>query len=1108
MDDRPSTDPLNPGPRERVSAALRASVAASIEKAAAVRGRISSRVTALRNRLRAPYRRLRRRLREPSIRAALAIAFVATLITATTFRASEWDLHGTSCTRALAEAQMYEVITDQARKDRVAEHARAQAEYDGRVGEGLSLRATAGAIRQAASPRRGLEPELVTVGAQLQFSIARTIRPILDFTNPASPEFAASDESPSDQTRADLRETVLRALCPHVTAAVGARTPEGFVNELSTDVAEIHKTSASDSLLAVFFAGGLVLLTLSDFARGRAARALLILGLLVAALMVYVGARWLDASLREYYLVAAGAYLAIVLLTAALIARYDREPAQGPPRPEGGHQSVTSRVVLIITAAALLNTVVGTFYIRATGRSNIESAEAQNLQFRMLRASTVFRTRAYATIDGMMLLREAALGQATRDARTPRIARSTAHDSAVLWGRDSARWQTIADLLKSTKPSEPELDTLAPKLSSIAVGPYGPYADTEFPQHFFVDRTVETPARLFAQRDAFDERSTAWDRRSSRLLGVLAALALAAYLGGEALRMRPSRATYLLAVFAAFALVTGFGVGLWSIANRIPPLDEVVQTPDKCRIHGENDRLPRATAAAICFAAASYEAKRHNDVQAIELYEAANRMRPGFTVAHFLAVLTRIAHPQTGSLRDAITDEHQAIHDVAVLGLRASEPILDNVGYHELILGLSTGETATLRDSVADTARAAHSRPDTPALWFHYGAALLAMSDVQGAQAAYDRGMDAIRTGGDANVTPTPRPRGSETPTATKDDVARLVAADAMSDLEFFRGQCSVVLHDPNGGEKCDRLRPTIDSLKSQIVDATWKKSAPDAGSRFGEGLEAGFTPGGIGWRLPSTRNNQVGGAKLVVIVSSFDDSLSYWHVIPELSYQVQPRTMSLQGRWLTGYRSFAVRSRYKKCLPADHYYRVEFFVNGKRVASRDLDPISLDQYKAAAFREAGGVMCVPRTWAERPELPGSLAGGYRTHDASRGAMLFGFLDGRNPHEAAVDRDTVMLAVNRTLKSLGDAPISPASVRASPARCATSFDAHRAQPHLEFTLPRRTILAKSWRSPDGIDLVGVVWQDRNVQDAISCWILTSMTTIDGDVPEFKHAAGH
>lgn len=1013
----------------------------------------AARIGTVQNRFGPTYQRARRRLAEHPVRIALALSFTATMIAATTLRAGEWDLAATSCTRALAEAQMYEVVQEQASKDRLTERARAQAEHTARVNEAWSLR-EAGAM----------------TGAQLQFAIARTIRPVLEFTDPTSPDFAASDESPAEVTRSDFRETVLRALCPHVTVAGGARTAEGFVDELGRDVEQIERLSASDSKLALCFAVALLMLTLSDLARGRIAGAFFVASFILIAVTVNEGIGRLDRSLALYFGVALVAYAVIVSLSIALMMRTDR--TIGPPGPfEDIAKATPSRLVLLVTMAALFNALGGTFYSGSNGNSNLRSAEAQQLQFAMLRTGSTYRTRAYATINGLWALREAELGR-----------------KSGLPGA-SSRWNAIAQLFASEKPSENPADALAPPLSQLVVGEYGPYADAKYPSRFFIDRTVTTPARLFAQRDAFDEQSTVWDRRTSRFLAILAALALAAYLGGEALRMRHSRASYLLGIFAGCSLTAGLVFGIWTVAEPVPQLDTVVDMPGICVTHNENTRLPRYIAAAVCFAAGSYEAKAHHDENAVKMYEAAHTVRHGFTVARFSAALKRVAHPQTGSLREAIEDEHKAIRDLDALKLEISEPIANNVGYHEMILALSTADPNFARDALQDTERAARARPDVPALWFHYGLALLAKpSEAWHARVAFERGARTMshRTG-------------------IGEDARRLIGADAISDLELFRARCRNVISDETGAA-CDQRSLLIDHLVSKIVNATWPRDAPRSRLHLRDGLEVAAGPGGIGWHVPSRGNESPNTARLVLLVSQFQDAEKFWRVLPDLSYQIDPRTLTRRNGRIGGYRSMILRSSSSECLQGDQHYRLDFFIDGNPVVSRTVDPIVLNRFQRVVFREAGAAMCVPATWSRRPDAAGMLAGAVSAPDGTGGAALYGFFDGRSRKAAAVDGSTMSSALNHAERSFAGIRLHGVSFRQSPARCETAHDPYAPSPHVQLAGQGLKVFVKTWRAPDGLDVVGIVWERPGMTDHIGCAVLSSMTSIDRDVSAVRPKA--
>jgi len=1031
----------------------------------------------------------------------LAIAFVATFVGATTFHAAQWDLAGTSCTRTLGEAQLYEVIRDQSIRTRSAEHARLQADYNSHVAEGSRLLGRAAASRRSASAARNMEPGLATVGAQLQFAIARTLAPALSFTDPRSTEFLTADERLSDSTRSDLRETILRNGCPNLSVS-GGITPESFVDELKWDVEAIHAVGMNDATIAVLFVVILILLTLSDYAVG-----FLRIGLIIASCLAFVGTTFValarvDPSLSWYFLMGIALYAAIAIfsLTKIILRDLRHDATQQSRALEASSRTTPSFFVLLIIAAALVNGIGGTLYSAANGSANVASAQAQSLQLQMLRWTSVFQSRSYATIDGMTRLRGANLGSSGLDAALAATPNEVLDAQRFFWDSVGSRWQSLTDAFASTKPSDSPLDSLAPTLRTVSEGAYGPYEDPAFPSRYFVDRSVKIPALLFAQRDAFDEVSKAWDARAGTFLGTLAALSIAAYLGAEGLRVRKSSAAYVLSAFGLTALVAGILLGAMSLEHPIPSTDQEVAVPAICRIAGENARAEREIAAAVCFANAEERSKLHDDGTAANLYEAAVDIRPGFSVARYLGVLSRIENPQqTDSLLRAVAEEQQVIRDLRALGLNAATPIVDKVGYHELLLALLTGDGGMLARSVRDTKTAALARPEEAELWYHRGLADLANRDNVRGQAEYERAFAALRAGADVDSASTFSDYAISGATTTRLDRDRIAAADALSDLELLRSHCSVVLRDVDAN-KCVTLSTIVEGLERKIISNTWSSAKPESQIALGPDTEVVATPGGIGWRSPMPRSNRPGSGVLVMVVSVPDGDRSGRRVLPDLSYQIDPVTLYRPRAWVSGYRSLLLRSRYSDCLRMDVDYRVDFFVNGRLVVSTAARRLSRETFTGVAFREPGAAMCYPQTWLRNRFKPGTMVGGYRDARAVHGATIFGYFDERPPRDTAVPLHTIELAVEATVRALGNRKLDVSRMRQVKSGCNTYFDEYWTQPHLEFELPTMTLLAKGWRTRDGLDVVGVVWQGPGSHETLSCAVLTSMTTVDRDVP--------
>lgn len=1090
---------------------------------------------------------VRERFRHRRMLITLAITFTATFVAAATFRAEWLDYQGAGCTRTLGEAQTYEVVRDQAVRTRRSEHARLIMEHDGRVTEARRLLDRARTLRATRPVAREREAALLTIGAQLQFALARTIVPVLDFSDPNAAVLAAEDQL-SGRARADLRETLLRKQCPRLTETHGSITPESFVDDLRQDIGAIQEVSHKDSLVALAFVFVLAFLTMSDYGRGRWSAVPATVAILAFVATVLYSVVTVDRTLIWMYFAAIAFYISTLLyILGAMVRRKLR--ATGGPAPRGPAQRPKSErlsfFVGLLVVATVLNAAAGTLYSSVKGNSNVDFADARFLELHALRRSTAFEDRAYATIDGMRRLREANLGLAAMTRLAGPSQGTVGRDGSLLWERDAIKWQSAMDLLLAPSSSGSQSDMLTPTLKTVAEGEYGPYEDPSFPIRFYVDRTIKMPAVLFAERDAQSERSVIAERLAIFIVGGLASFAIAVYLASEGLRVRSgaspdrrSAESYVLAKFGRAYLGIAVALDILAIAGYThvrQPYDDVIM-PVNCAASGENLTAPRDVAAALCFAAGEAAAKLHDNETAAILYGEAADLRPGFAVAHYLGVLTSIGNPPRPSLKGTVTAERQVMDDLELLGRKAAEPIIDNIGYHEFLLALETGDETMLTKSRDDTETAAKLDPKDPTLRYRRAVASLAYAwhalgrttrgkpspaeiddAAEQAKGLYDDAKIAIGTKPSIASSPDDRPpSGTAGTTADRD---RIAAAGALSDLELLRSQCAVIL----GGVDATACNATIDDFKEKVVAMTWVAHAPASSSvaTWRSSPAVIVTPGGVGWSTEARRGSPRARGILVIVVASSTGSGNTYQIVPELSERVDPAALFRRSGSLSAYRSLLARSNYNNCLQTENVlatdsdrtkpsYAVEFYLNGKRfVKGKVAIPLRAEHFRAAAFREPGVAMCFPLKWQRRRLEPGSLSGSYRDEESGRGAMVHAFFDGHEARDKRVPQQFIKHALEQTLQSLGRITLAETRLSSPRKACERYVDGEWTEPHLEYEVRKAvagggsfsilTVVVKAWRMPDGLDVIGVVWQPTGRGDELSCSVLSSMTSIDRDV---------
>jgi hypothetical protein len=284
--------------------------------------------------------------------------------------------------------------------------------------------------------------------------------------------------------------------------------------------------------------------------------------------------------------------------------------------------------------------------------------------------------------------------------------------------------------------------------------------------------------------------------------------------------------------------------------------------------------------------------------------------------------------------------------------------------------------------------------------------------------------------------------------------------------------------------------------------------------------FRATLMPKGIGWTASVSAGAGTTG-RYRIVVWRFNPQWGAWYVLPLASYQPDGATVWRNGDTVQDIRLVLRESDYGECLamhtpspfitnttpmvPSDQY-RVDLYNGATRVAGVPLSAGEEEHrpFDAAAFRDVGIRLCYPHAepaWTRMSNHDGSLGGGYRSQDRTRGAYLFAIVAPRfGVHQADVERRQLKKAVSLTLHSIGaDDLHSGRYVVDEQPRCGDLWD-RWGSPHAMFSGRAASAIAKAWTEPDGLIHVGVVWRKSAgpANDRLGCEILTSMTSVDPD----------
>ncbi len=1066
--------------------------------------------------------RFRRRMVEGAhherARVAFAMALAAAFAACVTYSASEHDGGAVDCERTLGESQMYDLSRRQSALNVDAEHHRFAVAYNARQGEAFALRRRADALRRLAPTNSSvITADVLDVDAQVELAGARLLKPVRDFTDAKTSPYLTAERERQAREGAALREIILRqcraenkVFWRHESAGNDEAFPTDF-ESLTKNVESLHHFALLDLFAAILFAVALILFTATELFGGALRRAIEWIGYGVG-ILVTGWAIWSDGVNGMYFLVAGGLFIVALIVESIVIyvVRQLREtPAQHVgEQPDQGGRGWRNAVVLAIAAVTLSEAIAGFYYMDARAKSVAAASKATEDQVEMVRSSTRNEARAYSVIGGMMQLRDTHLrADAVRDVLHDVARLEGVSPDSLLWNREAARWRATLDVLVLQRPYDYWSDALEPTIRQLYEGPDGPDRDSYFPERYFTQATVETPARLFAERDSEDELRAAWDTRAINFLVAAAIFTFTLYLFGNSLEMLGRNDLGFRAGTTLVIIGVGMGVAAWIELGRgwtfSIPANNDVALPALCSSRAASSvaddaaaSVPRDVAAAVCYATAEVLAKEHADLDALKAYEESLRLRPGFTVARFLAaeaagrIVAESSASHGESVVTTLSSELQLVGELSGEGLAVPAQLRQNIAFDTYLLGMELRSRGILRAAAAQT----HDLLDagnhaSAALEFHLGLADLADGRDDDARHVYAA---AIRTAigeGDVNV-----------------------AADAMTDLELLAARCEALRW--NGHDYCDRLRLVVGDLESSIVKTVWpSRSGASAIALRGEGTQFAVLPSGLGWRTKLQPEGKRSDSKptLVMVVSHAEASSRPWRILPELSYQVNASKLYRANGWLSGFRSALIQSRYVNCLDLRGRYRVNFYRDGIRVpGTRDFPAGETAAFLGAAFTQPQVIMCRPASWKPIAERRSAVMNGFVSPDGHRHAYAFAFFGGRHYGEThAREARTMRRTVELVLVGSGKAA-ELLTLQRSPGSCRTYFDNVEA-PNTIYTTPSLTMLTKAWTTADGLVHVAMVSQPHGAPDELTCKILTSMTALPAEpvVPAFgPPSAGH
>ena len=889
------------------------------------------------------------------------------------------------------------------------------------------------------------------------------------------------------------------------------------------------------------------LCSLSEVAKSWLRRTFQVLAGVTFAAAVLFAVFGADPSLAVYYLVVTLAFIAVtaplwglVIQTRFLEVRNQEgdnpeaalsesaeEPALDPPEveqpvgtpaiaiPRGADDAANWRrtlveqgLVLMVALTAFIFAVAGVLANKAQRESDFAASKASEQQVALFRTATTKEIVAYADIASLSELREGRLRvAAARDALARQRNDVTRSITRSLWREELERAIALSGSRFAASRLYPKANADRSALRGSLEGELGPYRDATFPQRYFAANTVYEPAHLLALWDAYDEERDAWDRKAVVFLATLAVCTIGLNLLAQARGMIGAHGVRAALVLGATGLLA-LGYAIVSVASGyLSPLvaiHEVAVVPAACNSSAQKTRMPRARGAAECYAYAELLASSVHDetsrIAALAAYDEAATLRSGFALSQYREARTAaaMAAPEKHNIYSSlvfrkdvqriVAAERSVTARLRARGLIAPDGFLGQFAFHQFLLALDFDDQSTANRAIAQLDRLVTRHPSETTFLYHLGLMHLASGNDKIATADYRAAAHATRS-------------------IKNDDERIAIATSAITDLELMRHNCRAPWVPVS---YCERIVPKfLDGQEAGIVQAAWQEQHNETNlDLLRTPASLSLTPSGIGWRAPRSADRGF-VATLVLLAFRYDPAWDSWTVIPSSSYQI-PSKLSRSRKWVTNFRSYLTKSGYNDCLDMQGGYRVDFYLNGRRVSTGQLAPQTAIPFNGVAFRDPGVAMCYPtpvgHAWERWNPSDGSLAGGFHSPALADGAYVFAFLSERPRHARSIllnDPILISRAVNAVLRRLGW-PVSRANLRAKWRSCHTYFDS--ATPHVEYSSSRLTLLAKSWTKPDGLVNVGVVWYgSRSSLPAgkaheLSCLTLTSMTSVDDAIP--------
>jgi hypothetical protein len=1095
------------------------------------------------------------------------MALTAVLGGLTAFRTTQSEFVTGSCERLLSGAQTFELVRRQSYLELAAEHTKWFDQYHAHTALAQRLHDRARKLRLGNDPKaREVPAEYLDVAAQLENSVARAVKPLSDFVVPLDSRFAFQrdiDTALPAKIDEDLRELGLRNRCVtgepgDVASDLGTRESSqsdasSYLQPLNADLATLRKRALRQGIALVGFIAVVGLCSLSEVARSWLRRVFQILAAATFATTVLFAIFRADSSLAVSYAVITLAFIAVtaplwsyVIETGFLEGENQEgdvpetalleseghtleppevEQAVGTPViaiPGDGDRTGDRRrllaeqgLVLAVALTALIFAIAGVLANKALRESDFAASRASEHQVALFRVVTKDEIVAYADIASLAALHEGRIRSAVAQqwlARSPDAASPAAW---ALWHEELERTHTTSASRFAQSRLYPEAADDKTRLTEVLQGERGPYRDATFPQRYFAAETVYKPAKLLALWDAYDEERDAWDRKAVVFLATLAVSTIGLNLLGQARGMIDAhgvRAALVLGstglvalVYAIVSVTSGYFSPLVAIHEKVP-------VPAACSASAQKTEPQRAQGAAECYAYAELLASSIHDeasrIAALSVYDEAANLRSGFALSQYREARTAAAiaaaqkHNMYSSLvfrkdvEQIVAAERRVTARLRDRGLVAPDGFLGQFAFHRFLFSLDVDDESSANRTIAQLAQLLVRNPNETTFRYHLGLMRLAVGSAEDAARDYSA---ATR----------------QTASIKNDDERVAVATSAITDLELMRHNCRTSWAP---SRYCESVVPRfLDETEASIVRAAWQKARDGTNLDLTLGAPSfTLTPSGIGWRVPRI-DDRNGASALVLLAFRYDPAWDSWNVIPSSSYQI-PSKLGRFRKSITNFRSYLTKSGYNDCLDMQGGYRVDFYSNGRRVSRGELSPRLAIPFNGVAFRDTGVGMCYPappeRAWQRWNPVDGSLAAGFHAPGLTDGAYVYAYLSGRQKRSRTLvlnDPVAIARAVNDVLRRLGRTELSRRGFHAKWLGCGTFFDS--GTPHVEYTSPTLTLLAKAWTKPDGLVNVGVVWYGaRSALPAgqvheLSCLTLTSMTSLDDAIPASSEIPG-